>query len=134
MLYDIPVQRTTPSAQPPIKAFSTSATKKDPHPFWSGRFFIAQKAFWKNQVEGALKRKKGRFENGIGMLYLEQMHENAQNRTNEREQAQSHRPSRAREPPQATQDGKRANGTQTHGRAENTAHNPQRTPQTGQHI
>ena len=69
LLYDIPVQRTTPSAQPPIKAFSTSATKKDPHPFWSGRFFIARKAFWKNQVEGALKRKKGSFENGIEMLY-----------------------------------------------------------------
>lgn len=71
---------------PPIKAFSTSATKKDPHPFGSGRFFIATKPFWKNQVEGALKKKKGSFGTGIGMLYLEQMHETAQNRTNEREQ------------------------------------------------
>ena len=72
---------------PLLRHFLQVPLKKTPTPFWSGRFFISQKAFWKNQVEGALKRKNRGNRNGIGMLYLEQMHETAQNRTNEREQA-----------------------------------------------
>ena len=54
---------------PLLRHFLQVPLKKTPTPFGVGGFLLHEKHFWKNQVEGALKEKKGSFENGIEMLY-----------------------------------------------------------------
>ena len=83
---------------PLLRHFLQVPLKKTPTPFGVGGFLFRKKHFGKNQVEGALKKKNRGHRNGIGMLYLEQMHETAQNRTNEREQARKQHP---KQPPKS---------------------------------
>lgn len=115
---------------PLLRHFLQVPLKKDPHPFGSGRFFIARKAFWKNQVEGALKGKKGNFGNGIGMLYPRApAPAHAHTRTHTHERPPEPRPP---EPPRKQdRNGRTGTGRRTHGRNTNAAHRGKRTAQNG---